>query len=268
MRKHDDADAHGYAADSRSPLSGAAIRLDGLCPLAIVIPARDEEMTVHTVVTEFRAVARSMGIDALVIVVDDHSADRTASRARRSGALVVEPQCGRGLANAFRTGVAVAVQAGARWIVHADADGQYCAGDLVGLMREARHGADLVIGDRLHRRPLGMSKFRYSGNRWLSRLASGLAGIHVRDSQSGFRLFSAELAQTVRITGDFTYTQEQLIRAARGGYQVHSVPIGFRRRAHGSSRLVRSPLVYGLRILPILIALALLSTPRFALARE
>jgi glycosyltransferase involved in cell wall biosynthesis len=225
-------------------------------------------MTVHTVVAEFRTLALSMGIDVLVIVVDDHSTDRTADRARRSGALVVAPQCGRGLAEAFRTGVSVAVRAGARWIVHADADGQYYAEDLVCLMQEAQHGADLVVGDRLHKRPLGMSAFRYRGNRWLSRLASGLAGVHVHDSQSGYRLFSAKLAQAIPITGRFTYTQEQLIRAARGGYQISSVPIGFRERAHGGSRLVRSPLAYGLRVMPTMIAMALLGTPRFALVRD
>jgi hypothetical protein len=102
----------------------------------------------------------------------------------------------------------------------------------------------LVIGNRLHVRPSGMSEIRYEWNGHLSRLVGLLAGASVLDGQSGFRVFHRSLATDIRISGRYTYTQEQIIRAARAGYRIVQPSVSFVERQSGLSRLMRSPLSY------------------------
>lgn len=215
--------------------------------LALVIPARDEEMTIAGVISEFRTTAANLGYNVVVFVVDDHSQDGTVSRAREAGAHVLQPDQGSGLANAFNVGVQTALESAAGIIVHVDADAQYGAGNLQALL-EASRTADLVLGNRLWRRPSGMSQFRYSWNQRLSTLTSELAAVQVMDSQTGFRVLSRRVAGAFQITSRFTYTQEQIIRSGRGEFIVHEVPISFEPRRSDVSRLARNPLEYLWRV--------------------
>ncbi len=208
----------------------------------LLIPARDEARTLPGVIATMREAAAGSAM-LNVIVIDDGSRDHTPEVAAASGATVLRHEQSLGLAQCFREGVRRAVELGADYIVHTDADGQYQAGDLPPLLRAADLNT-LVVGDRLHVQPDGMSDFRYHWNKRLSELVGVLAGQQVADGQSGFRVFSATLAQDCPIKSDYTYTQEQVIRAARQGYKIEQPKISFSPRRHGKSRLVRSPLFY------------------------
>lgn len=223
--------------------------------MAIVIPALNEERTIYTVVQEFLGAASACGMHAHVIVIDDHSTDSTAEMASLAGATVIEPSCGSGLASAFRAGLAEVLRLGISLVVHADADGQYAPEDLASLLRAKASGADLVVGNRLASRPDGMTRVRYWGNTILSRFISLLAGVRIPDSQSGFRIFDLRVAEEVVIAGNFTYTQEQLVKAARCGYVIKSIPVTFRPREHGVSRLVTSTSMYVVRLVPVLFSM-------------
>ncbi|MFG3589434.1 glycosyltransferase family 2 protein [Streptomyces sp. NPDC047990] len=223
--------------------------------VAIVIPALNEENTIYSVVQGFREAAAACGMCAQVIVIDDHSIDGTAEMAELAGAAVIEPASSAGLASAFRAGLSEVNRLGIPLIVHADADGQYAPEDLAALLRAKASGADLVVGNRLTSRPKGMTRERYWGNVLLSRLISLIAGVSIPDSQSGYRIFDLRLAGEVVIAGDFTYTQEQLVKAARSGYSIAFVPVTFRPREHGTSRLVKSTFSYIARLIPVLFSL-------------
>lgn len=219
-----------------------------------VIPARDEAASLSAVLRDINVQATRLQLAHNVIVVDDHSMDATAAVAQSHGATVV-PCEDSGLAAAFRTGVAHAVRQGAEYIIHLDADGQYNTDDLPRLL-DAAGPRRLVIGNRLASRPDGMSDIRFEGNKDLTRIVSALAGTDLSDTQSGFRVFDRTLATSIAIRSQFTYTQEQAVRAARAGIRIVQPPITFRRRQHGRSRLVRSPFYYLSRVMEDLDRLA------------
>ena len=223
--------------------------------VAVVIPARDEAATVATVVKTFTYLAWTSGCtDVQCFVIDDHSVDDTASRATRAGAEVLPLVESWGLASALGLGAAVAVRSGASIIVHVDADGQYLASDLPAMFERFDRGADLVVGNRLWGRPSGMTRSRYFTNRLASLTVARTAGTTIADTQSGYRVFSAQVATAFPIRGNFTYTQKQVIRAAHAGFVISETPIAFMPRLSGRSRLVSSTLGYSLSVMPDLIA--------------
>ena len=224
--------------------------------LVVFICARNEEPTIGEVVASTLSVAESAAETVRVLLVDDSSDDGTAAAARAAGATVVPVASGSGLANAFNIGVRAALARDASHLAHIDADNQYSASALLDLIASVHAGADLVVGDRLSSRPEGMSDIRYAWNRHLSELVSLLAGAPVRDSQSGCRVFSRQVAEAFDITSAFTYTQEQIIRTVRNGFRVEQVPIWFGPRQSNHSRLVRTPLDYLARVFHDLSSLA------------
>ena len=92
-------------------------------PLAVVIPAYNEEPTVAPVIAGIPSEAG--GLQAEVIVVVDGARDATAARAREAGALVCDVPVNRGQGAALRLGYWLARARGAQVIVTIDADGQY-----------------------------------------------------------------------------------------------------------------------------------------------
>jgi glycosyltransferase involved in cell wall biosynthesis len=189
------------------------------------------------------------------IVVDDRSVDNTRVAAQEAGAIVVQPATSGGLSAAFRCGVATALDLGADLIVHVDADAQYTSLDLPDMLEVVCSGdADMVVGDRLWTRPAAMSLTRYLLNRVASLLLAGIIQRPVRDSQSGFRVFTAGLGRKCRITNHYTYTQEQLILAARAGLSVWYHPITFLPRIYGESRLIVSTGGYSLRVIGVVLS--------------
>ncbi|WP_433613039.1 glycosyltransferase family 2 protein [Dactylosporangium sp. CA-139114] len=216
---------------------------------AVIIPAKNEELSVAAVVTAFFAAFRSLNCPVDVIVVDDHSDDATRIRADAAGARVIALTEKGGLAEAFRSGTVAALAAGAEYIVQVDADGQYSAEDLPRLVSRALVGGDLVLGNRLWRRPDGMSATRYFANCAFSRLVAGLSLVSIADSQSGYRIFTRQVAVDCPIATDYTYTQEQVLRAGRAGFAVSDVPVTFSVRQHGTSRLIPSVVKYSWRVI-------------------
>jgi glycosyltransferase involved in cell wall biosynthesis len=92
-------------------------------PLAIVIPAYNEEPTVAEVVAEIPSEAAGLATETIVVV--DGARDRTAAEATSGGALVCDVPVNRGQGAALKLGYWLARARGARVICTIDADGQY-----------------------------------------------------------------------------------------------------------------------------------------------
>jgi glycosyltransferase involved in cell wall biosynthesis len=212
------------------------------------IPARNEQNTITKVILDFIEYAKILGIELEVQVVDDNSTDNTAILANQSGAKVFSicnPELG-GLANVFRREIIEFLSKDYDLLIHVDADGQYLAKDLTGLLEEVTLGADIVLGNRLWKHPPGMSEMRFDGNLFLSRLVSDICGEKIHDSQTGYRVFNRRVAEACIITSKFTYTQEQIIRASYNRMKISQVPIQFnaREKSAGKSRLMRNAFHY------------------------
>jgi len=197
--------------------------------LFAVIPAKDAEGTIGTVVRGLGAVLPEMTI----LVVDDGSSDATGARAQEAGAVVIRHPVNQGKGAALQTGFDEAVRRGADAVLALDADGQHDPASAPGLVR-ALGNADVVIGTRNHDRT-GMPWLRRKTNDVTSWWVSRLAGVPIADSQSGFRAIRADALRAVRPESRrFDYESEFLIGAARAGFRIGSAPIPTLYNAPGS----------------------------------
>jgi glycosyltransferase involved in cell wall biosynthesis len=224
--------------------------------LAVVVPARDEALTLPTVLERLQDTLAVLANEYKIFVVADRCFDATAEVARLAGATVVEKTNPGGLGVVFREGVHAALEWRPDAIACIDADGQYTEEDLLRLVALLQSGVDLAIGNRLHRRPHGMPASRYLLNRMASLLVENLARSHVPDSQSGLRAFNTRVA-LIGLRRDFTYTQEQILRCSAEGFAIGFTPVSFGPRTIGESRLMRNSWHYAARALPALLLSAM-----------
>lgn len=216
--------------------------------LIVTIPAYNEERTVGDVI---RSIPRRMeGVERVeVVVISDGSTDRTVEEARFAGAdEVVVFKRNRGLAPTFQTGLDAALARGADLIVNIDADGQYVGAEIPHLVAPLLRGeADIVLGSRFAGTIEEMPASKIWGNRVATRITRWLSGLPITDAQTGFRAFSREAALRMSIFSSYTYVQETLLQASQKGLKVVEVPVGFRRREGGESRLIRGVWSYARR---------------------
>ncbi len=212
--------------------------------IIVTIPAYNEEKTLGKVIGDISRVMDGEKYRYEILVVDDGSKDRTVEVAKKAGAKVYSHPKNYGLAEAFRTEIEKSLEHKADVIVHTDADGQYRAEEIPKLVREIENGAELVLGSRFRGKIESMPFVKKFGNRAFSKVVSSVSGVKISDAQTGFRAFTKDVAEKVRISSMHTYTQEQIIRAVRQKFRVVEVPIYFAKRDDGKSRLISSPLEY------------------------
>jgi glycosyltransferase involved in cell wall biosynthesis len=208
--------------------------------IVVQIPCYNEALTLPTVLG---SLPRRLpgGARVLTVVIDDGSTDGTAAVARRAGAhRVVRHTSNRGLAAAFRTGLAASLRLGADVVVNTDGDNQYPQADLPRLVAPILAGAaDVVVADRqpaqlAHFSPL--KKLLQAAGSAVVRAASGTG---VRDAPSGFRAYSRAAALRLYVHSDYSYTLETLIQAGAQRLRVVSVPVRVNPQTR-RSRLVAS----------------------------
>ncbi len=164
---------------------------------------------------------------AVSLVIDDGSDDDTAGAAGRvEGTVVLRHERNRGKGAALRTGFAYALREGFEGVITLDGDGQHPPALIPAFLeRRQKSGADLIVGAR-ERRHTDMPLHRRLSNRITSRMASRLAGCELPDSQSGYRFVSRTVLENVKLTtSNYETETELLIRAARAGFMIDSVPI-------------------------------------------
>jgi glycosyltransferase involved in cell wall biosynthesis len=214
----------------------------------VTIPAYNEERTIGKVLDTIKKVMDSNKYDYRILVVDDGSADRTANIAKQHGAIVYSHPKNYGLAEAFRSEIQKCLELNADIIVHTDADGQYLASEIPKLIEETKKGYDIVLGSRFLGKIEYMPLLKKWGNRAFSRVISNITGVKITDGQTGFRAFTKEFAEKVKITSDHTYTQEQIIRAIKDKFRVKEIPVYFAKRGGMTkSRLMKNPFDYAFK---------------------
>ncbi|MFH1007692.1 MAG: glycosyltransferase family 2 protein [Candidatus Latescibacterota bacterium] len=161
-----------------------------------------------------------------VLVIDDGSGDATREMARQSGVHLVSHPANRGKGAALRTGFEWALSRGYETVITLDADGQHEPESIPDLIRHWQtSGADLIVGSRMHNHR-GMPLGRICSNTLTSWVISRRAGQHIEDSQSGYRLITAEVLRHVALeTCGYETESELLIKAARLDFQIRFVPI-------------------------------------------
>lgn len=213
--------------------------------LIITIPAYNEEDTIASVIHE---IPRNIeGIDKVeIIVINDGSKDRTVEVAQEAGAdRFVEFTTNKGLAVAFKEGFNAAIDSGADIIVNIDADGQYNALEIPKLIAPILEGkAEIVLGSRFLGTIEHMTPQKKIGNRIASYVVSLAARKYISDAQTGFRAFSRDAAMHLVINTGYTYTQETIVQATHKRLGIVEIPVEFRKRTGGESRLISNVFKY------------------------
>jgi glycosyltransferase involved in cell wall biosynthesis len=198
-------------------------------PLAVVIPAYNEEPTVAEVVAEIPDEAA--GLLSEVIVVVDGAKDQTAPRAASAGALVCDLPVNRGQGAALRLGYWLARARGARVIATIDADGQYEPGELSRVIEPILAGqADFVSGSRRLGNELTTDKVRHLGVLVFGALISVLVRHRITDPACGLRAMRAEVTAAVTLEQPQYQASELMISAALNGYRLAEVATTMRDR--------------------------------------
>jgi glycosyltransferase involved in cell wall biosynthesis len=211
--------------------------------ITVILPAYNEEVAIGSIVLLTRKYADS------VIVVDDGSSDRTADVARKAGAEVIVHEVNKGKGRALKTGFTAAVALGADIIVTMDSDGQHNPADIPKLVEPILKGeADMVNGSRyLNGLDKNTPAYRRVGQTILDEVTNLNSGLHITDSQSGFRAFAASTKDIFRFTAKgMAIESEMLADAGRHGLRITEVEIGVRYDVDGSTE---NPIKHGLGVL-------------------
>lgn len=204
-------------------------------PVSIVIPTLNEAEAIGAVIREI-----PLAYTADIIVADSGSTDGTRDIARAAGARVIE--AGRGYGRACALGAALADPA-SRVIVYLDGDGAD-RGDLIdriaGPVLSGSH--DLVLASRTlgDREPGSMLWHQVLAGR-LAGLGIGLRyGVRYTD-MCAFRAIDRSALQTLDLRErTYGWNVEMQMQAARAGLRIREVPMPYRRRLGGSSKVAGS----------------------------
>ncbi len=219
-----------------------------LGPAWLILPTYDEAENVEAVVRAALGVLERAAPDGhRILVVDDGSPDGTGAIADRLAAehdavAVLHRARPEGLGPAYLAGFDRALGAGAALILEMDADFSHDPEDLARLLAAARE-ADLVLGSRYVAGgsvsdwgPLRRLVSR--GGSWYAR---HVLGLRVHDLTGGFKCFRREVLEaidlpTVRSRG-YAFQVELTHRAALAGFRIVELPIAFRDRQRGRSKM-------------------------------
>lgn len=213
----------------------------------VVLPTYNEAETLEGLVRDLLA---RLPAERRVLVVDDSSPDGTGEIADRLAGELEEVSVlhrGRkqGLGPAYVAGFAAALEGGAQTVVQMDADLSHDPADLPRLLAAAGE-ADLVLGSRYvpGGRIADWGPGRRAISRWGNVYARALLGAPLRDLTGGYRVLRRELLEAIDFATiparGYAFQVEVAWRALRAGFRVVEVPITFRDRRVGASKMSRA----------------------------
>lgn len=203
-----------------------------------IIPAYNEEKTLGKVIDDLRAQEKDFEND--ILVVDDHSSDKTSEVAREKNVKVVRHPMNLGGGGSLKTGFKYADRNGYNVVLTIDADGQHHPEDVNKVLEPVLSGrADMSIGSRFRgEAKYDVPKIRYAGIKFYSIVTSILTGQEITDVTSGYRAIDKELFTEFADNFPYRfYAIEPTIWSGRRGFEIEEVPVIMSSREEGNSHL-------------------------------
>lgn len=187
----------------------------------VVVRVFNEGPVVGQVIAELVAAGLS------VIAVDDASTDDSAAEIDRAGAFRVTHPVNLGAGGALQTGFEAALRfTDAEFIGCFDADGQHQLADLLGMIRLARHGHDVVMGSRFLDSKTEMSALRRVILKTATKLMNRGEGTKLTDAHNGLRLVRRRVVERIRLShAGMAYASELEHQLTRPEYSVVEHPV-------------------------------------------
>jgi dolichol-phosphate mannosyltransferase len=215
----------------------------------LVLPTYNEAENIEAIVTAAAAVLeRAVGADHRILIVDDGSPDGTGEIAdrlagQREQVEVLHRSEKNGIGPAYLAGFRYALDRGAGYVMEMDSDFSHNPLDLARLLDAVHSGADLALGSRYV--PGGgvvdWSLLRRLVSQGGSTYARWVLGLGIRDLTGGFKCFRRETLEGIHFDGvrsqGYAFQVELTYRAARAGFRVVEVPIVFKDRERGQSKM-------------------------------
>jgi glycosyltransferase involved in cell wall biosynthesis len=213
--------------------------MPGARSLSVVIPAYNEEACIEKCITTLEAVLREITDDFEVIIVNDGSADRTASiledlARTRDYLAVVHHDRNRGLGAGLRSGFS---RARKDLTFYSDADLPFDFAELARALRVIEFkSADFVAGFRHDRTDEGLKRIIYSfAYNWLIRV---LFGVKIRDVNFSFKLIRTDRLHAMDLRSEGSFIDAELVvYADRQELFICQIGVDYFKRRHGSSNL-------------------------------
>lgn len=215
--------------------------------IAIVLPTYNEKENLPGLIREIFNLNLS---DLHIIIVDDNSPDGTGIIADRlakehHNLLVIHRAKKMGLGSAYREGFKKALQEGADLFFEMDADHSHNPKEIPNFLKAIDAGYEVVVGSR--RIPDGgilnwgvLRNLMSKGAMWFSRT---LLHLKTKDVTSGFRCYTRKVIQAIdwdKIKSNgYAFQEETIYLCEKMGFKVKEIPIIFRDRVRGRSKLSR-----------------------------
>jgi dolichol-phosphate mannosyltransferase len=213
----------------------------------LILPTYNEAENIERIVAAALPQLAATGLEHRILVVDDDSPDGTGAIADRLAAELAQVEVLHraskdGIGPAYLAGFDRALAGGAELVMEMDSDFSHDPGDIPRLVAAA-DDADLVLGSRYV--PAGGVTDWGLGRRLISRggslYARLLLGVPVRDLTGGFKCFRRVVLEGLDLSGvgtdGYGFQIEVTYRALRAGFRVREIPILFRDRRVGASKM-------------------------------
>lgn len=208
----------------------------------IVIPVYNEARIIKNLIWHIARLGYTN-----IIAVDDGSTDTSAAAIKQTLAIYIRHRLNRGKGAAIKTGLEAAKKLGADIAVTIDSDGQHNPHDIGHLLQPILTGqAEVALGIRTINRSQ-MPWLKKITNQFADAVTYLTSGIHVTDSQSGFRAYSRQALAVINTRSDrYEYESEVIREIAHYGLRYQEVPITTIYTAYASSKPQKQNLANGL----------------------
>jgi dolichol-phosphate mannosyltransferase len=211
--------------------------------LSVVVPAHNEAGSIGPVLRSLCEALTAEAIPYEIVVVDDHSSDGTAATVAAIAAMYPAVRC---IENRADGGFGMAVRAGldaftGDAVAIVMADGSDPPEDLVRCYRELETGVDCVFGSRFMggSRVVDYPRFKLAINRLANLFIRLLFQTGLDDTTNAFKCYRREAIDGLRpmLSHHFNLTVELPLKAIVRGFSYSVIPIGWRNRTEGVSKL-------------------------------
>ncbi len=205
------------------------------CDVSVVIPARNEESNLGTVLDEVDIFMSSSPFSYEVIVVDDRSTDKTAAVAKRYPFVkLIKNGNPPGKGGALRSGFEIAQ---GKYIAMMDADFSHDASDLPLMIEEVKRHQGLVIGSRITGGSQEYTRVRAFGNIILTWLFGFVHGRYLSDALNGFKVFHRDIYTEFEYSSSgYEIEIELLVNTLRLNRPITEIPSRERARLSGKAK--------------------------------
>jgi dolichol-phosphate mannosyltransferase len=224
----------------------------------IIVPTHNEAANISEILHRIRCRVP----EADVMVIDDGSTDDTRPIVQGRAAAdphvrIIERDDKRGLGDAYLHAFRIGLDEGYDAMVEIDADLSHDPAVLPTMLSLAEHGIALVIGSRYvpGGSVIGWPRRRTWLSRWGNRYAGFVLGLALNDATAGYRVYRADTLRTIGLDGvqadGYGFQIEMTYRTVQAGLSVVEVPIAFRDRVAGTSKMHRGIVLEAFRLVTV-----------------